>query len=209
MRVDKMIKKDGKVSTASDERGFSMIELMIVCVVLVIIAMIAIPNIAQIVNNYRLDAAGHSVASLLQQARTQAVQTNLPAYVNYSNSSVSGNMAFVVNSPSNTTYTAGNPDVALSSAVSFQAPPSSSGFHAQLDTYLGGGTPQVGGTIGFNARGLPCTAGVNPTVCSPWPAGFEWFMQSNAGWEAVTVTAAGRIKSWRLTSQSGGTYSWQ
>jgi Tfp pilus assembly protein FimT len=184
-----------------------MVELMIVCVILAIIAALAVPNITQIINNYKLDSSGHSVASLLQQARTQAVQTNLPAYVNYSNGTA--NMAFVVTDPSSTTYTAGNPDVALPSGISFQPPPAGAGFHSQLDTYLAGGTPQIGGTIGFNARGLPCTASANPTVCTTATAGFEWFMQGNAGWEAVTVTAAGRVKSWRLVGQSGGTYTWQ
>ncbi len=67
----------------TNESGFSMIELMIVCVIMVIIAGIAVPNIFQTFRNYQLDAAGHSVASLLQQARIQAVKTNLPAYVNY------------------------------------------------------------------------------------------------------------------------------
>lgn len=208
MRIDHRTEKYGRALLKRQERGFSMVELMFVCVVLVIIAVIAVPNIVQINNNYRLDAAGHSVASLLQQGRMQAVQTNLPAYANYSNGSAS--MAFVVSDPASTTYTVGNPDVALPSVVSFQPPPTTSGFHSQLDTYLGGGTPQIGGTIGFNSRGLPCTASPsNYTVCTPWPAGFEWFMQSNAGWEAVTVTASGRIKSWRLVSQSSGTYTWQ
>jgi Tfp pilus assembly protein FimT len=172
--------------------------------VLAIIAVLAIPNIRQISASYKLDASGHSVSSLLQQARMQAVQTNLPVYVNSSNGSV--NMAFITNDPNNTTYTAGSPDVALSSAVSFQPPPPTNGFHAQLDTYLNGGTPQFG-SIGFNARGLPCTGTSN--VCTAIPGGFEWFLKSNIGWEAITVTAAGRIKTWRLSSQSGGTYSWQ
>jgi|SRR5579859_7345142 len=188
------------------ERGFSLVELMMVCIVVVIISVIAVPNIALIVNNYKLDAAGHSVASLLQQARMLAVKTNLPAYANTTGGTP--NMAFVGATPS-AAYTAGNPEVALSPSISFQPPLGTSAFHSQLDTYLGGGTPS-NGTIGFNARGLPCIANaLNPSVCTPNNAGFEWFMQSNAGWEAVTVTAAGRIKSWRLTSTTNGTYTWQ
>lgn len=178
-----------------------MIEMAIVCVIMLVIAGIAVPNIFQTFRNYQLDAAGHSVASLLQQARIQAVKTNLPAYVNYTNASA-GNMAFVTNDPANTTYAAGNPDVQLSPAVTFQgAPPN----HDQLDAYINA-TPQVAtASIGFNARGLPCTeSGGNPTVCSA-PAGFEWFMQSAGGWEAVTVTPSGRIKSWRLSTATGGT----
>ena len=55
------------------EAGFSMVELMIVCVIMVLIATLAIPNIFRTYPNYQLDSAGHSVASLLQQARMQAV----------------------------------------------------------------------------------------------------------------------------------------
>ena len=196
-------KKAEPPAVRTRESGFSLVELMIVCVVLVIIAAIAVPNIFRTIRNYQLDAAGHSVASLLQQARIQAVKTNLPAYANYTNAAT-GNIAFVTNDPANTTYTAGNPDVELSPAVSFQGTPPD---HAQLDAYLNAPTaPPVGGSIGFNARGLPCTeSGGNPTVCAATTTGFEWFMQSSGGWEAVTVTPAGRIKSWRLSVATSGT----
>jgi prepilin-type N-terminal cleavage/methylation domain-containing protein len=194
-------KKTEMPTIRTRESGFSMIEMTIVCVIMLVIAGIAVPNIFQTFRNYQLDAAGHSVASLLQQARIQAVKTNLPAYVNYTNASA-GNMAFVTNDPANTTYAAGNPDVQLSPAVTFQNTPPD---HAQLDAYINA-TPQgATASIGFNARGLPCTeSGGNPTVCSA-PAGFEWFMQSAGGWEAVTVTPSGRIKSWRLSVATGGT----
>lgn len=182
------------------ESGFSMVELMIVCVILVLIAGLAIPNIYRAFRNYQLDSAGHTVASLLQQARMQAVKTNLPAYANFSNGT-SVNTAFVTNDPANTTVAAGNPEIQIAPAVSFQSAPPD---HAQLDAYLNITSPPVGGSIGFNARGLPCTeSGGNPTVCQG-PAGFEWFMQSTGGWEAITVTPSGRIKSWRLSQQTGG-----
>jgi Tfp pilus assembly protein FimT len=188
------------------EAGFSMVELMIVCVIMVLIATLAIPNILQTYRNYQLDSAGHSVASLLQQARMQAVKTNQPVYVNFTNGSP--NMVYITDAPGNA-LAGSDPDVAISTAISFQAPPSTA-FHAQLDTYLTG-TPQLGGTIAFNARGLPCVAGVNPAVCNlpPGISGFEWFMQSNGGWEAVTVTSSGRIKSWRINNQSSSNTTWQ
>jgi len=191
----------GGIVMKKREAGFSLVELMVVCVVIAIISTMAVPNIFRTYRIYQLDASGHSVASLLQQARMQAVKTNLPAYANYNNDA-NANLAFVVSDPSTTAYPSGNPDVALPAGVTFQAAPPD---HAQLDAYLNGGTPQVGGSIGFNARGLPCIeSGGNPAVCPSTTAGFEWFMQSTIGWEAVTVTAAGRIKSWRLTQQTGG-----
>jgi Tfp pilus assembly protein FimT len=194
-------KKYDASAVSNCESGFSMVELMIVCVIMVLIAGMAVPNIFRTYRNYQLDSAGHSVASLLQQARMQAVKTNLPAYANFANGT-SVNTAFVTTDPANTTYAAGEPDVQLSPAVTFQgAPPD----HAQLDAYINATPQAANASIGFNARGLPCTeSGGNPTVCQS-PVGFEWFMQSAGGWEAVTVTPSGRIKSWRLSQQTGGT----
>ena len=184
-----------------EQKGFSLIELLIVCTLLVIIAAIAVPNITQANANYKLDAAGHSVASLLQQARMQAVKTNQPAYVNYNASG----MVYVTSDPS-LAYATGNPDVALLGDLSFQtSPPDTS----QLNAYVGG-TAQIPASMAFNARGLPCIPNPNPAVCPSTTTGFEWFIQnSRGGWEAITVTPSGRIKSWRLSSVTGGTATWQ
>lgn len=179
------------------ESGFSMVELTIVCVILVIISAIAIPNIVQANRNYKLDAAGHSVASLLQVARMQAVKNNLPQYAQYTGSGL-----VFVNDGSTNTYAVGNPDVAVTGDLTFSAAPTPT--HNQLDDYIGGTAPQVGGTIGFNARGLPCIA--NGNTCPSGSTGFEWFVQNaNNGWEAITVTPSGRIKSWRLNQATNGT----
>src|SRR5262249_22309149 len=159
---------------------------------------------------YRLDASGRSVAGLLQKARLQAVETNSPAYAQTDTSKLP-NIAFV--NADQTAYASGNPSVGLGSYVTF----TSTGTlpaHDQLDNYLGGSggknavaVQPVGAVVGFNARGLPCvgTSGnllvcpqIDKTVSKPFA--FEWFMQNNSGgWEAVTVTPAGRIKSWRLS----------
>src|SRR5205807_10462555 len=47
-----------------------------------------------------------------------------------------------------------------------------------------------------------CMNHSNPTAADVHTVGFEWFMQSAGGWEAVTVTPSGRIdgKSKRLNS---------
>jgi Tfp pilus assembly protein FimT len=201
MRIDHRLHKSGKGYGKRQERGFSMIEVTLVCILIVIISVIAVPNIVQINRNYKLDAAGHSVASLLQQGRTQAVRTNLPTYSQYDTSS---GMTYVSNA-ANTPFASGNPDVQLPSGLTFQNSPSVD--HSQLDAYVGGTatqTPQIGGSVGFNARGLPCVEqNSNPLTCQtpPSAAGFEWFIQNqNGGWEAITVNLAGRVKSWRWIS---------
>lgn|SRR5438270_1314842 len=205
MRIDRRTGKYDRAFARRQERGFSLVELLVVCIVVVIISAIAIPNILQMNTNYKLDAAGHSLASMLQQARMQAVKTNQPTYAKFDTSS---SMAYVTNDPSSA-FASGNPDVSLAGGISFQAS-TPANFHDQLDAYVGattGSPAQIAGNIGFNARGLPCIANsTNAAVCTSSTSGFEWFVQnSNGGWEAVTVTPAGRVKSWRLSKPSGGT----
>ena len=182
---------------------------MMVLAIIVILSLISIPQIQRINASYKIDASGHAVASLLAQARLQAVHNNAPAYTQFS-TAISPNLVFV-NNDGAAVYATGNPDVSLSGGVGFQ----NAGLpnHQQLDSYLGvtgtpgGPNPQVGAAVGFNARGLPCVQGATPAVClqqdgtGALPV-FEWFMaDANGNWEAVTVTGAGRIKAWRLSSQ--------
>ena len=208
------MKNRGKQNDATrkrtDEAGFTLVEVTMVCVIMLIIAVIAVPNIMRANAMYKLDAAGHSLASLVQQARMQAVKLNQPQYAQYDPNT---GVAFV-NDGSTATYTAGNPDVGLLGGLSFDI--NGPTDHSQLDTYLGytpsGGTPPViggsSGSIGFNARGLPCSANGNPAICPSSTGGYEWFVKNgNRGWEAVTVSPSGRIKSWRTSNPAGG--SWQ
>src|SRR5205807_8870528 len=122
MRIDRRTGKYDRAFARRQERGFSLVELMVVCIVVVIISAIAIPNIAQMNRSYKLDAAGHSLASLLQQARMQAVKNNQPQYAQFD---ATGVLAFV-NDGSTTTYAVGNPDVGLAGGLSFNAAPASS-----------------------------------------------------------------------------------
>jgi prepilin-type N-terminal cleavage/methylation domain-containing protein len=100
------------------EKGFSLIEILIVVAIIVIILLIAIPQIQRISAAFKIDAAGHSVAGLLQQARLQAVHDNSPAYAQYS-ATTKPPLAFV-NKDGATAFATGNADVALSAGLNFQ-----------------------------------------------------------------------------------------
>lgn len=151
-----------------------------------------------------------------------AVKTNQPYYAEYGVVNVAGvapNMAIALpasrvifpflSPPTGGQYTPStDPTVATSGNVSFPAaaPPA----HGQLDNSMGvaAAAVQTGGVIGFNARGMPCTTGAvggSQWICNGGGTGFIWFMQDaiTGGWAAVTVSPAGRIKSWRLTSTNG------
>ncbi|HEX2330253.1 MAG TPA: prepilin-type N-terminal cleavage/methylation domain-containing protein [Candidatus Angelobacter sp.] len=205
----------------NSKQGFSLIELVVVIAILLTIATIAVPQIQKINRNYKLHAAGHTVAGLIQQARLQAVKSNQPAYVQFDNT-VSPNIAYITTTPG-AAYAGGPDDVAVNGDVSFRTTSLPSGSQVtQLYTYMGVPTSgpsatvvETGTVIGFNGRGLPCIGTVaNPTVCiqkdgAQTPA-FLWLMALSPNfneWEAVTVTPAGRVKSWRLTNASTG--NWQ
>jgi prepilin-type N-terminal cleavage/methylation domain-containing protein len=195
------------------KNGFSLLELLAVISILLVITAFAVPSILRITASYKLDAAARSASSLMQQARLQAVRSNQPSYVQY-DASRSPNLVFV--NTDLAAYVSADPDVELPAPISFQA----SGLpdHAQLDAYLGvttaPGSPvvQLATPIGYNARGLPCLEGAGgPMVCQQRDISgatpvFEWFIGDGQGlWGAITVTAAGRVKTWKLVSQDRAT----
>jgi len=63
------------------ESGFSMIELVVVVGLIVIMAAMAIPNIAGFIRNYRIRGAVQQVAGEIQTARNKAISRNTNAGV--------------------------------------------------------------------------------------------------------------------------------
>jgi prepilin-type N-terminal cleavage/methylation domain-containing protein len=176
------------------ECGFSVIELAIVLAIFLIVAAIALPSMRLVFNNYRLNASARDVANLLHQASMDAKQARQPYYVTFdANNKVVAVPASRFGAPQQS-----DPTTQLAGNVAFQAnPPSITGLDPAAVAQP---------TIAFDARGLPC----NPTG-APWLCGgggtvtYEWFMKSSAtqAWVAVTVSAGGRVRSWRLDSSSG------
>ena len=179
------------------QSGFSMLELTVVIAIVLIVAALSVPIMSGTIANYKLDAGGHATSSLMQQARLMSVKTNQVYYVN-TDTTVTPNIVFTRTDTG--AHQTSDPTIELSTDLSFQT--TSLPDHEQLDDYAQGTTTVLqnpGTTIGFTARGLPCVVSAATPPCQQGVA-FEWFIQSsvNRSWEAVTITPAGRIKSWRL-----------
>ncbi|MCK9238315.1 MAG: GspH/FimT family pseudopilin [Thiopseudomonas sp.] len=56
-----------------NERGFTLVELMIIVALLAIVATIAVPNFTQFIRNNQVQAKADELTALVQYARSQAV----------------------------------------------------------------------------------------------------------------------------------------
>ena len=65
------------------ERGFSLVEMLIVVLIVAVMAAVALPNIGQYIRNYRIKGAATQVAGEMQTARAKAIMTNANAGVSF------------------------------------------------------------------------------------------------------------------------------
>jgi len=196
------------------ERGFSLIEMMVVLAIMLVIAAYAVPNISAAIGNVQLRGAGAEIASLVQQTRILAAKQNRTFTMrscNYdapTHSCTTGAMivyyvdTYPLGSPKNGDSTWENNSVAQEPAVEDTsnvvlasgadlADPEPLNFEANSSTLLGYTQPisdtSSGFQLSFNPRGLPCAyASSTATVCTT--SGFLYFF-----WRAAPVTTS---KQW-------------
>jgi len=193
--------------------GFSTLELVIVVAIILIAAVIAIPNAIQIWYNMELRATGNEVADLMQRARILAAKSNSYYTVCYS---TSGGVQTVyltqvtLSSTSACTYSAGTSvsiDLARLISAASGAPTGTnpSAYASSIDT--SSGTPCDNTcTLAFSPRGLPCqfVTGTPGTCSTPAASYFVYYFQASSsnGWAAVAVSKAGRTQTYTWNGSS-------
>ena len=184
------------MSTSSrSNRGFSLMEVLIVMAVVVLVTTIAIPNVTVAVSNSRMRANITSFSGVLQSTRMLAVKENKTMTTHMGIQS-GGLVAYAK------VATDANPLAVHDSQVEMEAPIvkmttlSGPGAPSAISTAILGFTAQTGDPS-FNTRGLPCT--YDSGLCTN--NGFLYYFRDTrpgnaSGWAAVSISPAGRIHKW-------------
>jgi prepilin-type N-terminal cleavage/methylation domain-containing protein len=218
------------LKTQRNLRGYSLLEMMITVAIMLVVAAFAIPNFMTSMKTARIRGSEADYASLLQVARTRAVNDDR-YYSVYVQAAVGASppMAYVDIYPQNVNGTSGtglgggykvgppsDPMVPLSpEAVSKTqaSAPSTGNLYTQ---FCGACAVAIVKNTAptWGPDGLPCapavSAGGTGTVCNSagGPIAYVTFFQSSTTqeWDAVTITPAGRVKTW-FYEPAAGTWS--
>jgi prepilin-type N-terminal cleavage/methylation domain-containing protein len=183
------------------QRGFSLVELLVVVAIMLVVAAAAMPNFISFISTYKLRSVLQQTNGMLQQMRMEAVRrnTSIPLRTATVNSSAVG----YADMNNNSALDATEPSVTFPANITVI-----STGHPGDATTIPGFTAQTGSGVmpQFNARGLPCVPVPSPSgACQNFSGtsvvGFVIYVrnQSTMGgvsWGAITITPAGRIRSW-------------
>ena len=201
-------------------QGFSLLELMIVVAIMLGVAAYAIPMWTTSQRLSRIRGAETSYASLLQMARTRAVNDDryYSVYIKTA-TGTTPQMAYVDIYPQNVNGSSGNgptgsfvagPPADPMVTLSPEAVPQTAGSAPNTQNLYTSFCSSCATAIIYNTSptwgpdGLPCStttaAGGTGLVCNSagGPTAYVAFFQSstNNEWDAVTISPAGRIKTW-------------
>jgi len=192
--------KKGNRRAHSSAGGFSLIELCVVVLIVLIIAAIAVPSAIQSWYNMQLRSTSSEVADLMQRTRMLAAKNNATYPIRYN--VLNGVQRIFVDLNNNGTLDANEPYIDLGRQITAAAGAPSGGSGQPTAFVLTGdtstGTPCDNTCIlAYSPRGLPCNYTTPPTCSTPAASYFVYYFTDSRpnGWTAVYVTKAGRSKA--------------
>lgn len=184
----------------NSDRGFSLLEMMVVVAIMMVIAAFSVPALMNMVSDVNLRYSATNLSGLLQTARIQAVRRN--AFYGVQPVTLpGGDLGYFVNLQG-TTFASGDPIAPLGTQLQvFQGTgsgaPNEAAFVASLGFAVAAGTV----VPSFNARGLPCSPTIINTCPQNGAQGFVLFLKrigtlGGIRWGSVVVTPSGRLQTW-------------
>ncbi len=190
------------------QKGFSLIELMIVLGIVLVITGIAIPVYKSAMDSFHLQKAASTYAGILQTARLTAVANNTYhatgiQFLNASCATSCDLIAYIDTADTRinpvSAYAAPEPMAVLGSDVTWDQAGAPATNDLLGKVFPNGSTlsyPPVFGSRGVSCAPMSVTGG---TVCNPQGGNvaFATYFQSSLGkWAAVSVNPAGHIQLW-------------
>ena len=192
-----MVKRSPKI-----QRGFSLVELVLVVAIMLAIAAMALPKFLNFTATYQLRGGLNAVSGVIQQARQNAVRSN--ATIQVVSSALGSTSIIYGDTNGNSSWDTTERGAQLSKQIKIKTSGYPGDAYANVSTYA---VESQTTPIKFNARGLPCV--VSGTLCqnldassgSSIPVGFVIYVQNtgkygSTGWGAVTISPAGRVQTW-------------
>jgi len=185
------------------ERGFSLLELMIVVAISMITLAMTIPMMSTSIAQYRLRTSAVDLNSLMQRARVQAIRDNRTYTLrgcdsagSCTNTIDSTSQRILVDLNGNGAYDGGEPVIQMQRGITITTAASPAITASAL-----GFTPS-GSVLSFTSRGTPCTG----SPCAQ--NGFVVYMTGATGsnstsLSAISVSPSGRFRSWSYDPHGG------
>jgi type II secretory pathway pseudopilin PulG len=203
MTKDGSMTKDGLSIFRRPSAGFSLLELVVVVLIMMVIGVIALPNMVNVVSNARLRGGATNLSGLLQNARMVAIKENKTKEIRFT-TMINGAVAYVKDASDTAGIVRTDPQVQMGTPLTKMLPPLGTGAPPELTSTELGFTALTT-YASFTPSGLPCTySGGNCTN-----AGFVFYFKDRrplgaSGWASVSVSPAGRLKRWFWNGSAWG-----
>lgn len=197
---------DATLETTARERGFTMLELLVVMTVIMIITAITLPSFLRAIRIYQLNDAATQVASVLKFTRYEAIRLNvasatpLRAQVRQTGTAPVISNVFT-DSNNNGTVQSRETQIVLSGNVNLvdaSTPPNTAGLANAVGVPALTNVSLTSGFVAFDQRGAIIPAAINVLYIGNAAL-------PNLGYRAIVLLPSGSIQIW-TTDASG---NWQ